>query len=139
MRTRQWTRRALVTGCVAGVGLTLVGVGTASAQGGSSATPAPITISSAQVEQLCQQRVPTLKSEVSQLITRIDAGPSTVGSTQWLDAQEQQATANGHQARADLLANREQRRAGVLTALQDVQTKLGDFTTAHCGYLGSGQ
>ena len=122
-----------VTGCAAGIGLGLVGVGSASAQGDPSTQPAPITISSAQVQQLCDTRVPKLKAEVTKLISRIDGGPTVVGSTQWLQAQAQQAKSNGHPARADFLDGRAERRTGVLTILQDVRTKLDNFASAHCG------
>jgi hypothetical protein len=57
------------------------------------------------------------------------------GSTQWLHAQAQQAQSDGHPARADVLNGRADRRSGVLVVLQDVRTKLADFTSAHCGYL----
>jgi hypothetical protein len=134
MSTIQWVRRLAVTGCAAGVGLAVAGAGSASAQGDPSTTqPAPITISSAQVQQLCDQRVPKLKAEVTKLINRIDGGPTVKGSTQWLQAQAQQAKSNGHPARADILDGRAERRTGVLTILQDVQTKLDNFTGAHCG------
>jgi hypothetical protein len=139
MRTTQWTRRLAVTGCAAGIGLAVVGAGTASAQGDPSATPAPITISSAQVQQLCEQRVPKLEAEVNKLITRIDGGPDVVGSTQWLQAQATKASGNGRSERAKVINNRLDRRTGVLSTLQGVKTKLTDFTTAHCGYLGDGK
>lgn len=136
----QWVRRLAVTGCAAGIGLAVAGAGSASAQGDPTTTgPAPITISAAQVAQLCEQRVPKLKAEVTKLIGRIDGGPTEVGSTQWLHAQAQQAQANGHPARADVLNGRAERRTGVLTVLQDVQTKLDTFTSAHCGYLNGGK
>lgn len=136
MSPSQWIRRLAVTGCAAGVGLAVLGTGVASAQGSTSDTttqPAPITISSAQVQQLCDVRVPKLKAEVSKLITRIDGGPTVTGSTAWLKQKAQQAQANGHTARADILNGRAERRTGVLTILNEVQTKLNDFTTAHCG------
>ncbi|HEX3588559.1 MAG TPA: hypothetical protein VHV74_02930 [Pseudonocardiaceae bacterium] len=135
MSTSQWTRRLAVTGCAAGVGLAVLGTGVASAQGSTSdpTQPAPITISSAQVQQLCDVRVPRLKAEVSKLITRIDGGPAVTGSTAWLKQKAQQAQANGHTARAGILNGRAERRTGVRTILNKVQTKLNDFTTAHCG------
>lgn len=134
MSTSQWARRAAVTGCAAGIGLAVVGVGTASAQGGPTSTaPAPITISSAQVEQWCDHDVPTLTEKVDKLIDRINGGPTEVGSTQWLHAQAQHAQANGHAARADFLDARAERRTGVLTILNKVQARLNDFTTKHCG------
>jgi hypothetical protein len=126
-------RRVAATGCVAGVALAVVGVGTAAAQGDPSAAPAPITIGPAQVRQLCEQRVPKLQTEVTKLINRIDAGPTDIGSTRWLQAQAQRAEANGRQARADILDARVERRDGVLTILRKVRTKLTDFTWAHCG------
>jgi hypothetical protein len=135
MRTTQWTRRLAVTGCAAGLGLVVVGAGTAAAQGDPTTAPAPITISSAQVEQLCQQRVPRIKAEVAKLVDRIDGGPDVVGSTRWLQARQQQAGGNGRTAIADALAKRINRRSGVLGALRSAQTKLTDFTSAHCGYL----
>ena len=136
MSTSQWVRRLAVTGCAAGVGLAVVGVSTASAQGDEPTTgPAPITISSAQVKQLCEQRVPKLTDEVNKLVNRIDGGPTVAGSTQWLQAKAKQAQSNGHDARAKVINGRVDRRESVLTTLKNVQTKLGDFTTAHCGYL----
>lgn len=133
MTTTQWVRRLAVTGCAAGIGLAVAGAGSASAQGDPTTTtgPAPITISSQQVAQLCEQRVPKLKAEVTKLVDRIDGGPTEVGSTQWLHAQAQQAQADGHTARADLLS-------GLLTVLRDVRTKLDHFTSEHCGYLNGG-
>ena len=139
MRTTQWTRRLAVTGAAAGIGLAVVGVGTASAQGDPTAGPAPITISAAQVQQLCETKLPPLKTKVTKLATWINAGPTVAGSTQWLHAQAQQAAANGHPARADILNGRAERRTGVLTILQDIQTKINDFDAAHCAYLGSGK
>jgi hypothetical protein len=139
MRTTTWTRRLVVTGCAAGIGLGVVGVGSAAAQGDPSPTPAPITISSAQVAQLCEQRVPKLQGEVGKLIDRIDGGADVVGSTRWLTAQEQKADANGRADRVKLLDSRIQRRTGVLSTLQGARTKLADFTSAHCGYLGDGK
>jgi hypothetical protein len=133
MSTSQWARRAAVTGCAAGLGLAVT-AGTASAQGDPSTTaPAPITISSAQVQQWCEHQVPALTAEVTTLVDRIDGGPTDVGSTQWLRAQAQRAKANGHQARADILDGRAERRTGVLTVLQRIRTRLTDFTTNHCG------
>jgi hypothetical protein len=133
MSTIQWVRRLAVTGCAAGIGLAVAGAGSASAQGDPSTQPAPITISSAQVQQLCDQRVPKLTAEVTKLINRIDGGPTVKGSTQWLQAEAQQAKANGHPARADVLDGRAERRTGVDTVLKDVQAKLDNFTKAHCG------
>lgn len=139
MTTTQWVRRLAVTGCAAGIGLAVAGAGSASAQGDPTTTgPAPITISSQQVAQLCEQRVPKLKAEVTKLVDRIDGGPTEVGSTQWLHAQAQQAQADGHTARADLLNGRASRRSGLLTVLRDVRTKLDHFTSEHCGYLNGG-
>lgn len=135
-------RRLAVTGCAVGVGLA-VGVGTAGAQRDPSAYPtsgpAPITISAAQVRQLCEVKLPPLKAEATKLINWINAGPTVAGSTQWLHAQAQQAQANGHPARADILNGRAERRTGVLTIVQDIQTKINNFDTAHCAYLGSGK
>jgi HAMP domain-containing protein len=71
MSTTQWVRRLAVTGRAAGIVAT-AGAGTASAQGDPTTGPAPITISSAQVEQLCEQRVPKLTAEVGKLLRRID-------------------------------------------------------------------
>ncbi|HEX5119064.1 MAG TPA: hypothetical protein VFW65_28075 [Pseudonocardiaceae bacterium] len=134
MSTSQWARRAAVTGCAAGIGLAVVGVGTASAQGDPSTTaPAPITISSAQVQQWCDHDVPALTAKVNTLIDRINGGPTEVGSTQWLHAQAQRAQANGRSARADFLNGRAERRTGVLTILDKVKTRLTDFTAKHCG------
>ncbi|HEX5401915.1 MAG TPA: hypothetical protein VFX16_06395 [Pseudonocardiaceae bacterium] len=134
MSTTQWVRRLAVTGCAAGIGLAVAGAGSASAQGDPPSTqPAPITISSAQVEQLCTQRVPKLRAEVTKLINRIDGGPTEQGSTRWLQAQATKAKANGHPARADFLDGRAERRTGVLTILRNVRTKLDNFTSAHCG------
>ncbi|HEX3650639.1 MAG TPA: hypothetical protein VHV49_19615 [Pseudonocardiaceae bacterium] len=134
MSTSQWARRVAVTGCAAGVGLAIAGAGTASAQGDPTTTaPAPITISSAQVEQWCDHTVPSLTTKVNKLIDRIDGGPTSVGSTQWLRAQADRARANGHPARADVLDGRAERRTGVLTILNKVKTRLNDFTTRHCG------
>jgi hypothetical protein len=138
MSTTQWVRRLAVTGCAAGV-VAVAGAGAASAQGDPTTGPAPITISSAQVEQLCEQRVPKLTDEVGKLISRIDGGPTETGSTRWLQARARQAQANGHTARADVLNGRVDRRTGLLTVLQDVRTKLTNFTTAHCGYSDGGQ
>jgi hypothetical protein len=137
MSTIGWARRLTVAG-VAGIGLVGVGAGVASAQGSSTSTtpstqPAPITISSAQVQKLCDTRVPKLKAEVTKLINRIDGGPDVQGSTQWLHAKAQQAQAKGHTGRADILNGRAERRTGVLTILQKTQTKLNDFSSAHCG------
>lgn len=132
MQMRQWTRRLAATGCAAGIGLAVIGAGTANAQGGDPTTqPAPITIGSAEVEQLCE-RVPPLEAKVDALINRINAGPDVTGSTQWLHAEAQQARVNGHPARADMLDGRAERRTGVLTILRDVRTGLTDFSTAHC-------
>ncbi|HEX4701320.1 MAG TPA: hypothetical protein VH352_04260 [Pseudonocardiaceae bacterium] len=138
MRTTQWTRRLAVTGCVAGIGLAVAGVGTAVAQGDPTTGPAPITISAAEVKQLCEVKVPPIKAEVTKLINWIDAGPTVAGSTQWLQAQAQQAQAGGHPVRADFLNGRLDRRAGVLAILQGIQAKINDFDSAHCAYLGSG-
>ena len=135
MSTVLWTRRLAVTGCAAGVGLAVLGTGVAGAQGNTSDTtqPAPITISSQQVEHLCDVRVPKLKTEVTKLIDRIDGGPTVTGSTAWLRQRAQQAQANGHPGRADILNGRAERRTGILTILRKVQTRLNDFTAAHCG------
>jgi hypothetical protein len=138
MSTTQWVRRLAVTGCATGV-VAVAGAGVASAQGDPSTGPAPITISSAQVEQLCEQRVPKLTDEVGKLISRINGGPTEAGSTQWLQARAKQAQANGHAARADVINGRVDRRDGLLTVLRKVRTKLTDFTTAHCGYLDGGK
>lgn len=139
MTTTQWVRRLAVTGCAAGIGLAVAGAGSAAAQGDPTTTgPAPITISSQQVAQLCQQRVPKLTTEVTTLIDRIEGGPTEVGSTQWLHAQAQRAQADGHPARADVLNGRASRRSGLLTVLRDVRTKLDHFTSEHCGYLDGG-
>lgn len=139
MSTIGWARRLAVTGCAAGITLAVAGAGSAAAQGDPTTGPAPITISPTEVAQLCQQQVPTLKAEVTKLINWINAGPTVVGSTQWLHAQAQQAQSNNHPARADVLNGRADRRSGVLVVLQDVQTKLADFTSAHCGYLNGGK
>lgn len=141
MSTIQWVRRLAVTGCAVGLGFVVAGVGVAGAQGGPSDTPtgpAPITISAGEVAQLCQDRIPPLKAEVTKLINLINGGPTVVGSTAWLHAQAQQAQANGHPARADILNGRAERRSGVLIILQDVQTKINQFDAAHCAYLGNG-
>jgi hypothetical protein len=135
MSTVGWTRRVAVTGCAAGIGLAVIGTGSAAAQGSTPGTtrPAPITISSAQVQQLCDVRVPKLKAEVAKLVGRIDGGAGVPGSTAWLKQRAQQAQAAGRTARADILDGRAERRTGVLTILRRIQTKLDDFATAHCG------
>ncbi len=140
MSTIGWARRLTVAG-VAGIGLVGAGAGVAAAQGSSatssphtpSTQPAPITISSAQVQKLCDTRVPKLTAEVTKLINRIDGGPDVTGSTRWLHARAQQAKTNGRTARADILNGRAERRTGVLTILRRVRTKLDGFTSAHCG------
>jgi hypothetical protein len=137
MRTTQWVRRLAVTGCAAGIGLAVVGVSTASAQGDPTG-PAPITISAAEVQQLCEVKVPPIKAEVTKLVTWINAGPTVTGSTQWLHAQAQKAQAGGHPALADILNGRAERRTGVLVILQGIQTKIDNFDSAHCAYLGGG-
>jgi hypothetical protein len=76
---------------------------------------------------------------VSKLIDRIDGGADVVGSTRWLTAQEQKADANGRSGLAKLIGNRVRRRTGLLGTLEGAQTKLADFTSAHCGYLGDGK
>lgn len=134
MSTSQWARRVAVTGCAAGVGLAIAGAGTASAQGDPTTTvPAPITISSAQVEQWCDHTVPKLTAEVNRLIGRIDGGATEIGSTRWLRAQADRARANGRPARADILDGRAERRTGILTILDRVRTRLDGFTAKHCG------
>jgi hypothetical protein len=133
MSTSQWARRAAVTGCAAGLAVA-IGTGTAAAQGDPTTTaPAPITISSAQVQQWCDHQVPALTEKVTKLVDRINAGPTEIGSTQWLRAKAQQARAAGHPARADFLDGRAERRTGVLTILNRVKTRLADFTAEHCG------
>lgn len=139
MSTIGWARRLTVAG-VASIGLAGASVGVADAQGSTPSTPstpstlpAPITISPAQVQKLCDTRVPKLRAEVTKLIGRIDGGPDVTGSTQWLHAKAQQAQHNGRTARADILNGRAERRTGVLIILRKVRTRLTDFTSAHCG------
>lgn len=141
MRTTRWARLA-VTGCAVAVGMAVVGVGTAAAQGDpltAPSGPSPITISAAQVQQICEQTLPPIKAEATKLINWINAGPTTPGSTQWLHGQAQQAQSNGHPALADILDGRAERRSGVLIILQDIQTKINQFDQAHCAYLDGGK
>jgi hypothetical protein len=95
--------------------------------------PAPITISSDQVKQICEQRVPRLEERIAALTKRIQAGPDVAGSVQWLQAQAKRARDAGHQDVATKLTDRANRRQGDLTKLGDATKRLDAFKAAHCG------
>ncbi len=132
---RRHTAR-LATGVVAGA-VALVLAAPASV---ASATPAPdpITISSEQVRRLCEERVPRLLESAGRLTERIQGDAETLGSVAWLQARAQQAAADGRTARAELLSERAERRAGRVDELADLTRRVHVFEDEHCGYLDSG-
>ncbi|MFC0429586.1 hypothetical protein [Kutzneria buriramensis] len=112
--------------------LTAMALTTAPAWADTTA-PAPITISSDQVKQICEQRVPRLEERITALTKRIQAGPGVAGSVQWLQAQAKRAQDTGHQDIATRLTDRADRRQGDLAKLDDASKRLDAFKAAHCG------
>lgn len=136
MSARTWTTRLGAT--VGALGIAVLWTGVADAQGDPSATaPAPITISSDQVKQICEQRVPKATERITKLTNQISGGPEVVGSVKWLRAQADRARTAGHPDLADRLDKRAERRSDELGKLNTAQQKLTAFTAAHCSYAGA--
>ncbi|MFC4854837.1 hypothetical protein [Actinophytocola glycyrrhizae] len=108
--------------------LLLAGGTTATAQTG----PVTITLSPEQVRNLCEKRVPKIEKRADRLLDRINGGAQVRGSAEWLRARAAKERDAGRETRAQLLAERADRRAGRVDDLARVQRWATGFRTEHC-------
>ena len=114
-------------------GLLLAGAGPALADDpGGSGTQGPITLSPEQATYVCTQRIPAILSRIDRVTTRINADATTRGSTAWLQAREDKATATGHTDVADRIRKRIDARPARLDRLADAKKRATEFRDANC-------
>jgi hypothetical protein len=132
MQLSNWTRRGAVVCC--GAAISVLGFSPiASAQTTSAPTPAaPITLSPAESQQVCDNWVPKLSNRVTKLTERINGGPAVAGSVANLKARSQAQRAKGHTAIADRLQQRADKISGRIGNLNSAKQRLDAFTAAHC-------
>lgn len=113
-------------------GLLTGGAAVASASTDPS-SPVTITLSPEQVQNLCEKRLPKIEQRVTRLLDRINGGPETRGSVEWLRARAATEREAGRETSAQLLEERADRRAGRVDQLNQAKQWAGDFRTEHCG------
>ena len=127
MRGTTWTRLALAGG--ASAACLLVAAPLASAE---TPSPAPITLSPQESQQVCGDWVPKLQKRADNLEKRINGGPEVKGSVANLKARAADQRAKGHNDRADQLDQRATKRQGRIGELDAAKQKLDAFASAHC-------
>lgn len=110
-------------------GLLTAGAAVANADPSS---PVTITLSPEQVQNLCEKRLPKIEQRASKLLDRINGGPETRGSVEWLRARATTEREAGRETSAQLLEERADRRAGRVGQLNQVKQWAADFRTNHC-------
>ncbi|GAA4545351.1 hypothetical protein GCM10023175_24960 [Pseudonocardia xishanensis] len=82
-------------------------------------------------DTVCTQRIPKALDRIDTMLTRIDGGASTKGSTAWLKARADRVRTT-HPALADLLDQRAAARPAKVQELQTLRSQLQDVQRKDC-------
>jgi hypothetical protein len=106
--------------------------GSAGSAPGSTTT---ITVDTAKLEALCQDRLPKVQARVEKALTRVQADASTKGSAAWVRARADQASAEGHDDLARRLQFRADQRLGHVDELTTLQARLAGVASGICSQV----